>query len=302
MNLKNARSLFLSLSLFVCAEKMFSQNFPYQLKQPDKYEVISDTLREISGLSMAPNGKNLLAVQDETGAIFELEPRHFKIIRRIDFIPEGDFEGIAAMGDTLFAVKSNGTIFRILPDPRGGAPTVEKFKTGLSRAWDVEGLEADPANQRLLLACKASPEGMPADERRIFAFSLHDFSLQQTPVLRLTLKAMTANPAVFHPADQAEKIMDFLTRPDREGALPFSPSGIAIHPATGHYYIPSAQGRLLAVFAPTGELLRLQRLEKSLFEQPEGICFDARGTLYLSSEGKTGKPVIAAYRPQKGKK
>ena len=292
----------LFLSLLAGSTKVFSQSFPYQLEHPDKYEVISDTLREISGLSMAPNGKNLLAVQDEMGTIFELEPRHFQIKHRIDFVREGDFEGVAVIGDTLFAVKSNGTLFRILPDPRGGMPKVEKFKTGLSKAWDVEGLEADPTRHRLLLACKASPEGMPADERRIFAFSLHDFSMQQAPVLRITLKAMTSNTAVFHPSEQAEKILEFLMRPDREGALPFSPSGIAIHPATGHYYILSAQGRLLAVYAASGELLRLQRLEKSLFEQPEGICFDARGTLYLSSEGKTGKPVIATYRPKKGGK
>jgi uncharacterized protein YjiK len=291
----------LSLILFAGSNKGLAQVFPYQLEKPDKFIIISDSLREISGLSMAANGKDLLAVQDEIGTVFILDSKNFQIKRKIDFIPEGDFEGITAFGDTIFAVKSNGNLFRIIPDSFGAIPKVERFKTGLSRAWDVEGLETDLSGQQLLLACKASPEGMPPDEKRIFAVSLRDFSLQQTPVLRLRLQEMAADQSLFQPTAQAEKILDFLTRPDREGTLPFSPSGIAIQPETGNYYILSAQGRLLAIYAASGKLLRLQRLDKDLFEQPEGICFDKRGTLYISSEGKTGKPVIATFRPKKSR-
>jgi uncharacterized protein YjiK len=291
-------SFLLSLSLCSSTSGGLSQDFPFQLDKPDKYIAIHDTLREISGLAMAADGKNLLAVQDEIGAVFVLDTGDFQIKNRIDFISEGDFEGIAVVGDTIFAVKSNGNLFRIVPKPSGGTLLVERFKTGLSKAWDVEGLETDLNRQQLLLACKASPEGMTAGEKHIYALSLIDFSLQQNPVLRIRLEDMIVNPSLFHPADQAEKILHFLTRSDREGALAFSPSGIAVQPETGHYYILSAQGRLLAVYSASGELMRLQRLEKALFEQPEGICFDNRGSLYISSEGKTGRPVIAVYHPK----
>ena len=273
----------LSLLLFAGSTGGFAQVFPYKLEKPDKFVFVSDSLREISGLSMAANGKDLLAVQDEIGTIFILDSKNFQIKRKIDFIPEGDFEGIANVGDTIFAVKSNGNLFRIIPDSFGGIPKVERFKTGLNRAWDVEGLETDLNRQQLLISCKASPEGMPQDEKRIFAISLRDFSVQQTPVLRLSLQEMAVDPTIFHPGEQAQKILDFLTRPDREGTLPFSPSGIAIQPKTGNYFIISAQGRLLAVYTSAGKLLRLQRLDKDLFEQPEGICFDERGTLIISS-------------------
>ena len=68
----------------------------------------------------------------------------------------------------------------------------------------------------------------------------------------------------------------------------FAPSGLAIEPTTGNLFILSSQGHLLLVVNPEGEIKTIQFLDRFQYRQPEGICFDANGTLYLSSEGKGG--------------
>ncbi len=269
---------------------------PYNLEKPLLRVELADELHEVSGLHPAPDGRNLLAVQDERGAVYLLNGKTMQIIQCIDFAPDGDFEGVTAVGDTLYAVKSTGTIYRIV---YGGTPQqqTEKFKNSLTKQHNIEGLAADPAKRRLLLACKAAPPLQLQDEKHIFAIHLDDMRLDTVPLLRIRLADMVAfleqNPAL----PRQDNMLEYLTRPEREGALRFSPSGIAIHPHTGHYYILSAAGRLLAVYAPGGSLLALHRFKKEMFEQPEGICFDARGTLYIAGEGGAGKAVIVAFSP-----
>ena len=44
--------------------------------------------------------------------------------------------------------------------------------------------------------------------------------------------------------------------------------------------------KVLIVLSSEGKILEMVKLDKNRFPQPEGICFDADGTLYLSSEAK----------------
>ncbi len=271
------------------------QSLPYPLDHPTFRVELDDELHEISGLQIAPNGRDVLAVQDERGTVYVLDRKTMQIKQRFDFLPEGDFEGVTALGDTIFAVKSSGTIYQIAD---AGTPqqTVEKFKYGLSKLHDIEGLSADAARRKLLLACKAAPPEQAQDEKHVYAFSLESLTMDAEPVLRIRLDAMVQfleqHPALPH----RDKMLEFLTRPEREGALPFSPSGIAVHPVNGHYYILSSAGKMLAVYAAGGELLALHRFDKGLFEQPEGICFDKDNMLYIASEGKKGKAMIAVFK------
>ncbi len=269
---------------------------PYLWEKPERRVELADELLEISGLALAPDGKRLLAVQDEHGIVYELHPETMQILRRIEFVPEGDFEGIAIAGDTIYVVKSSGTLYRIV---HAGTPRqqTDKVKAGLTKAHDVEGLTVDLAHRRLLLACKAAPPEQLQDEKHVYALSLPDLTLDTTPVLRIRLADMVAWLQRAPASPVHEECLAFLTRPERAGTLSFSPSGIAIHPQSGHYYVLSAAGRMLAVYSPEGRLQGLHRFDKTLLEQPEGICFDARGRLYIASEGKRGKPVIVVFKP-----
>ena len=277
---------------------MPSAALPYRLDKPAMRIELADELHEISGLEMAPDGKSLLAVQDERGAIYVLDGKTMQIKQRIDFGPDGDFEGITAVGDTAYAVKSTGTIFRVI---RTGTPeqTVEKFKNTLTKQHNIEGIAADPARRILLLACKAAPPEQSQDEKHVYAVSMDDMSLNPEPYLQLRQADMIAFLQQNHGLPQRTKLLEYLTRPEFHDGLRFSPSGIAIHPHSGHYYILSAPGRMLAVYDREGTPVALHQFHKSIFQQPEGICFDANGTLFIASEGKENtKGVIVVFPMQ----
>ncbi len=269
---------------------------PYRWDKPERRVELSDELLEISGLALAPDGKHLLAIQDEKGIIYELHPGTMQILRRMEFVPEGDFEDITVVGDTLYVVKSSGTLYRIVHTSTAQQQT-DKFKNALTKLHDVEGLTADPEHRRLLLACKAAPPTQVQDEKYVYALSLPDLTLDTTPVLRIRRADMIAWLQRAPASPVYEECLAFLTHPERAGILGFSPSGIAIHPQTKYYYVLSAAGRMLAIYSPDGHLLELHRFDKTLLEQPEGICFDGRGHLYIASEGKRRKPVIAVFKP-----
>ena len=72
----------------------------------------------------------------------------------------------------------------------------------------------------------------------------------------------------------------------------FSPSAIAIHPITNQIYITSSVGKLLLITNESGKVLHIENLKKSIHPQPEGLCFDQDGNLYLSNEGKDGRPGV----------
>ena len=63
------------------------------------------------------------------------------------------------------------------------------------------------------------------------------------------------------------------------------PSGIAVQPKTGDYYVLAAEGSRLLVVNRKGKVQSSVALDKALFKQPEGICFAPDGTLYIASEG-----------------
>jgi uncharacterized protein YjiK len=74
------------------------------------------------------------------------------------------------------------------------------------------------------------------------------------------------------------------------------PSGLAIHPRTGNLYVIASVGKMLLVLSPEGRLLHAERLDKDLFEQPEGIAFDLQGNLYIASEGEDGPGKLMKFK------
>ncbi len=84
-----------------------------------------------------------------------------------------------------------------------------------------------------------------------------------------------------------------------KGDLSFQPSGIAIHPKTGNIYVLGSVGNLLLVFSREGEMLAIIDLKSKVHPQPEGICFDPDGTLYISNEGDEGEGTILKFEPKK---
>ena len=73
------------------------------------------------------------------------------------------------------------------------------------------------------------------------------------------------------------------------------PSGIAIHPISGKTYLLAHVGKALIVFDENGEIEEYMPLNPSLFPQPEGICFNQQGDLFISNEASFSRPSILKF-------
>lgn len=262
---------------------------PYRLTQPDSTIQLLPALREISGLSLSPDGRQLMAVNDEKGIIFFLNPQTGAIERSLDFGEKGDYEGIEAVGKDIYVVKSNGTLYRI---PESGA--TETLKTTLSAEYDVEGLGYDPVKHRLLLACKGKAgKGAEFEHKKaIYAYNLVTRRTEDEPAFLID----RAEIARWKGAGSgfADQMSEFFS--SAKAASAFNPSGIAFCPQDSNLYIIASAGKTLAVLRSNGLLIYACRLDADLFHQPEGICFDAQGNLYISSEGGKSAGYIMRFK------
>lgn len=249
--------------------------FPFFLQNPSKQIELPKKLKEISGLSLHQSGNFLLANNDEKGIIFFLNPENGEIHKEIDLKIKGDFEGIEMVDDIIYMVKSNGDLFsnKILDDDE---LEITPYETGLKKKADVEGLAYLEIRNMLILACKG--KSGKKSEKNFYGFDIEVDALLPQPLITVSeddIKNFLTKHSKL-PEDQIKKI-----------SKDFSPSGIALHPITGDWYILSSVGKLLFVLAPTGDILYIEKLDPNMYLQPEGIVFSKDGTqLYISSEAK----------------
>lgn len=271
-----------------------SNPFLYRLNEPDTVFLLSSSLTEISGLSPASDGRFLLANNDEQGKIFYLDKESGEVVRELILGGQADFEGIEMAGELIFLAQSNGNIHEVEITGTGNLRTT-LHKTHLKSENDVEGLGYDPANHRLLLACKGKA-GKGVDYKRkraIYAFDLNQQKLKDDPVFLID------RDEIQKWADEGKngltkKLAEFFEPSLADDA--FAPSGIAVHPLTGEIYVLSSVGKILVVLDSTGSILHIEPLDPGLHRQPEGICFDRDGTLFISNEGKGGSGKLMRFK------
>ena len=259
--------------------------FPYDLDDPDFEEELPGRLDEISGLDFAPNGKDLVAINDEDGEVFTIDPLTGEADKGNKFWKDDDYEGVETVGADVWVVKSTGTLYQITNWGEDDLE-VEKYNDFLDGDNDVEGLAYDKVNNRLLLGCKGQA-GNDRDfilQKAIYAFDLEKKELLPEPAYRIEMREIQDYLAI-HPAKrEVEKLVEFFGPGQSE--FTFSPSALAIHPQTDELYVLSSVGKLLLVLARDGSVQHLVKLRKKVFRQPEGICFDAAGSLYIANEAK----------------
>lgn len=267
----------------VTHSESMSKVFPYDLNNPSSTFELDVSLREISGLTTTPKPDLLAAVQDEKGQLFYINKKTGQVTPSVIFADDGDFEGIEFVGDTLWVVKSKGRLFKLWNLDKTPYD-MATFKIESLKKANIEGLGYDAKNNRLLLAQK----GEKSDEstsRSIFAFDLTHQTPSVSKAFELDLKQFQA----FLNDKKAKKYQhlqaDYIEKPVPKG-VEFGPSGVAVHPISGNVFILSSINKVLIVSSPTGEVLEMVKLDKNRLQQPEGICFDSDGTLYLSTEAK----------------
>jgi uncharacterized protein YjiK len=267
-------TILLFLFLVQACQDIYTTDIPYRLNTPDETFRLPGVLEEISGLSMGADGNTLLAVDDETGSVFVLDKNTGELLQEIPFWKDGDYEGIELVGEDVFVAKSNGNLYQI-QNLGADSQTVVKHELPLDKSADVEGLAYEPENNRLLVACKG--ETAIPNARAIYALALETMVFDPEPVYVIYWDSVAA-------------FLQDVTE------LTFAPSGLAINPINERLYVLSSVGkRLLAIDRSTGKVVDVVKLKKKTHAQPEGICFDADGTLYISNEGNGGQATLHRF-------
>lgn len=252
--------------------------FRYNLLKPDKIILLKKELKEVSGLSYLKTGK-LACVQDEKGKIYIVNPQDGKITQSYNFAKDGDFEGIEIIHNTAYVLRSDGKIYEINNFQKSNA-SKEEYKTFLEQENDTEGLAYDANTQALWIACKADAfkKDSPKYIKAIYSFDLLTKKLDKQPLFVLNLRQLGSGA---------------------NAVTQFEPSALAVHPQTGNVYILASAGKRLLVLNRSGSVIENWALNKKIFAQPEGICFDSQANLYIANEGQSSEANILVFNIKK---
>lgn len=265
--------------------------FPYLLHRPDQVMEMPAELEEISGITFSADFKELVAIQDEDGILYFINPRTGIVDRKLPFWDKGDYEDLVFTApDRLWVVKSTSTIYEIIGWENAGELQVIKHKSHLCKDNNVEGLGYDPRSNSLLMACKGDviKGGDEKNSRAICRFQLDRKEVHQEPVALVDLQAVRAWLKANKSKEEIDEHFEKLFDEDRD-EMHFAPSGIAIHPLTGHWYLTSSRGNYLLVMDERGTILFMEKMPPAIHPQPEGITFDREGNLFIANEAKKKK-------------
>lgn len=265
----------------------------YNLNTPNKTFKLPAALREISGLSLSHDPHKLAAIQDETGYMYFIDKQSGSVDPNpIFFLENGDFESVEIVGDTAYVAKAKDTII-LLKGISSGRPTIQQINTSLTKNDNIEGLCYDVKTNSLWLAAKGLQD-TGEKVKNVYAFDLKTMQLNPEPVLTLRLEKVAS--FLSHQTDARYDKLKSNLQPYQELQLGFS--GIAIHPKTGEIYLLSSVNKAMIVMNRQNTIIDMVKLDKNIHAQPEGICFDNDGKLFISNEGKGDVAKIHVFSPQ----
>lgn len=228
--------------------------FPYDMDNPEQVIPIKNKgLEEISGLGLIGPGI-ICAIADQKGTAYFIDVNtEGSIVKELPFFNDGDFEAIELVGQTIFALKSDGKLFEIINWKNEENMKVVIHNTPLNKEDNLEGLCYDPSRNALLLVCKN--EKTKNNPRRVLAFDLKDKTLGMAPVYTI------------YP-EEVNNLLPYGPHEDRDY---FSPSGIAIHPFNQDVYILStALKRMVVLDYSNGRIRYAVRLDKKFCQSQKG--------------------------------
>ena len=255
-----------------------------RLYNPEDFKkvTLSKKLLEISGLTIDPVTNELYAVNDEKAIIFKMN-NEGEILSKIDFGKNADYEGIEKVGNHIFILKSNGKIaeYDLVQSKK-----VDIYDNPLTLTNDTEGLGYDLSTHSLLIACKGSPNFGDAPKlkktKAVYAFDIETKKLKTDPVIKISDDAIKN----YMESVMSDKLSKKKHKKRLHRATKFSPSAIAHNLIDDKYYLLSTLGKVLLVVNNKSEIETMYFLEDSAYIQPEGLCFDKDGNMYISNEGK----------------
>jgi uncharacterized protein YjiK len=262
----------LALVLLASCELIWSPHSPrgYVLPRPDRV-ILAKKVNEISGLSFLSGDSALLTIADNKQKIFQVTPdgmvsNYFEE----DFAEQQDFEDIVKVGETIYALVSNGSIISVRKTDSGLLVTNHPFWS--TEKNDFETLYYDSTAGGLIMVCKSCAFEKGKGVRTAFRFDLATLKFDTQPFYAIAIK----------------EVHDIL----KDGKVDFNPSAAAIHPIEKRLYIMSSAGQLLVISDLRGRVQEAYRLKPNFYPQAEGIAFASNGDMYVSNEAKLGKPSL----------
>ncbi len=232
-------------------------------------------VNEASGLAVTSDGR-LFTHDDERGVVYQIDYQSGEAIKKFfvgTLTAHADFEGIATAGDRFFMVTSGGNLFAFKEGDDDERVKYDLYRTPLTESNDIEGLEYDAQANALLLACKKYPGKGLKGCKAVYAVPLETMKMEKQPRLLIPLEAVS------------EK--------SRKGN--FNPSGIALHPRSGTFFIISADGETIIEMTREGSVLSQRELSKKINPQPEGIAFAPDHSLLICNDGQGKTGYLVTY-------
>lgn len=256
----------------------------FDFDNPEDVFVLDRELEEISGLTFNMEDRLLYTINDEKGRIYKIHPESGDIVDEYKFGKKGDYEGIEILDGQILVTNSEGDLFISNQDH----PQAIIQRTPLGIANDVEGLGYDPELGMVLIACKGEPWLPIEGDRAIYAYNQELHRMDSTVYLDIKISELQNCVDTLY-EDNAMK--EGLKRRLRE----FAPSAVAVRPETGDIFVSTAHGSLIAVFDKNKRIRDIVKLNEIICPQPEGLCFDNYGDLYVSTEGHGGTGKIFKF-------
>ncbi|MEQ9662243.1 MAG: hypothetical protein RLN87_06820 [Parasphingopyxis sp.] len=240
------------------------------------YIALPDSLREISGLASA-SADSVFAHDDERGIVHEISVDDGEVIRSFALgnpAIEADFEGIAADGNRLWIITSEGAIFAFRAGANGTHVAYEEYESGVGDYCEIEGLSLSPNPDSLLIACKRMLQGPRRGTLVIYEWDTRRRRPVDTPWREIGL---------------AEAL--------GEESGEFAPSGIEWLPDYNQILVIAARGRSMLVLDEGGRIVSRHRISAGRHPQPEGVTVVGSNRLVIADEGPVGtRGQIAVYR------
>lgn len=272
-------------ALFFISCKNKGQKSPegYALDKPKRSE-LGKALNEISGINYSVEDSSLLAISDSKEKVFQINLRNRKLSDYTEKVinSNSDVEDIVKVDTSVFLLMSKGTLVEV-PQKAKDTSSVKTYDLGLQGTNDFETLYYDPSLNSLVLLCKTCAHEQGSGVRTAFRFDLRSRSFISNAFFTIS----------------RSRIKDLLKNQDAD----FKPSAAAINPINKRLYVLSSAGNLLVVCDNRGQAIEAYDLNPDLYPQAEGIAFAPNGDMYISNEGKNGKPTLLNFPyQQQGKK
>lgn len=254
----------------------------YDLNKPREMQ-LGKVLNEISGLDYMDEDSMLMAISDSKEKVFGIDLKTKKLKDLTDkAIPkDSDTEDVVFLNDSIYLLSSWGEIRVVAPGARDTLG-LDRYTMNLDGTNDFETMYHDPTAKALILICKTCENEKRQGIRTAYRFDLQTRQFDTTAFFTISK------------TDIESLLKDTEAKVD--------PSSAAINPIDKRLYILSSAGNLLIVTDTRGKVIEAYKLNPDKFPQPEGIAFAPNGDMYISNEGKYGKPTLLFFKHQTGKK